>query len=88
MASLQERWSSLYVEREDPNEPTSALCCVVTAAIHLGAIARDDDAIARVLGRLGGDFETGDVSERAIRAMADAAGLSLTRWRSKSSATL
>jgi hypothetical protein len=81
MPTHEQRWSSLYVEREDPNEPTSALCCVVTAAIHLGAIARDDHAIARVLGRLGGDFETGDVAERALRAMTDAAGLTLKRWR-------
>lgn len=82
MASLPARWSTLYVEREAPNEPTSALCCIVTAAVHLRTIARDNDAIARVLGRLGGDFETGDVGERAIRAMADAAGLALQRWRS------
>ena len=79
MPPIPEPWSSFYVDRDDDVDAASALCCVVSAGIHLGTLVRDDQVGLRVMERL--DLAVGhtDMTEKAVRALAQAADLDL--WR-------
>jgi hypothetical protein len=79
MTRVPRRWADFYVHRDDPLEPASALCCVVSAAVYLGSVVKDEQTALRVIEQLDLGVSFDDLNERTVRALAEAAGLNL--WR-------
>jgi hypothetical protein len=79
MPRVPSKWSSFYVHPDDPLDPASALCCVVSAGVYLGSLVKDEHVALRVIERLDYSIAFNETSEKAARALADAAGLHL--WR-------
>jgi hypothetical protein len=72
-------WSSVYVHRDDLEDPAPAFACIVTAAVLLGTLNSNEPDGLRRLVRLGETVDVTSERESALRAMADAVGLALCR---------
>lgn len=71
--------SSVFVHRDDLDDPAPAFACIVTAAVLLGTLNPNEPDGLRRLVRLGEVVDVTSERVRALRAMADGVGLALCR---------
>jgi hypothetical protein len=79
MSAVPAKWSSLYVCRDDPEDPAPAFSCIVTAGVLLGQLVPDEQVALRLLDRLPVAIDFDGDHDRQVRAIAKAAGLSTYR---------
>jgi hypothetical protein len=83
MSVVPAKWSSLYVYRDDPEDPAPAFACIVTAGVLLGQLVPDEQVALRLLDHLPVAIDFDGDHDRQVRAIAKAAGLSAYRPHSR-----
>ena len=74
MPAVPDKWSSVYVHRDAPEEPAPAFRSVVTASVLLGQLVADEQVALRLLERLPVGIDLDGNHDRQVRAIATAPG--------------
>src|SRR5437868_911152 len=88
-SGVPRRWASFRIKRQKDPELCSAMLCIVAAGTHLGTLKNNGRGMEQVCHQLANKAWAGDelpddmltprCTEKGLRAMATAAGLSM--WR-------